>query len=147
MESAIFGHEIIFIYIYDIVAISYFTVLENRKTSKDTGKNRWLPTLRVGACLSCVQAFCGASKADIGLTHAFIMDPSPTDLSILNLPITELPMTESFKLRSKLMGFFTLQDVLSADQRSLHSLDDYSEHWYYEFVGFLRRRELLHLLG
>jgi hypothetical protein len=72
MESAIFGHEIRFIYIFDIVSNTYFTVLENRKTSKDTGKNRWLPTLCVGACLSCVQVFCGTSKADIGLTHAFL---------------------------------------------------------------------------
>ena len=75
------------------------------------------------------------------------MDRSSTDLSILNLPIAELPMTESFKLRSKLMGFFTLQDVLSVDQHTLHELDDYSEHWYYEFVGFLGRKGMLHLLG
>ncbi|TBO42883.1 hypothetical protein [Pedobacter kyonggii] len=59
----------------------YFTVLENRKTSKDTGKNRWLPTLRVGACLSCVWAFCGASKADIGLTHAFLWIVFPNQIT------------------------------------------------------------------
>lgn len=45
------------------------------------------------------------------------------------------------------MGFFTLQDILTADQRGLHELEDYSEHWYYEFVGFLGRKGLLHLLG
>ncbi|SFA60112.1 hypothetical protein SAMN04488511_12519 [Pedobacter suwonensis] len=50
------SHEIKTNYIL-IFSNSYFTVLENRKTSKDTGKNRWLPTLCVGACLSCVWAF------------------------------------------------------------------------------------------
>jgi hypothetical protein len=79
------GYEIKINYIFDIVAISYFTVLENRKTSKDTGKNRWLPTLRVGACLSCVWAFCGASKADIGLTRAFLWILFPNQITFSSI--------------------------------------------------------------
>jgi len=76
------------------------------------------------------------------------MDRLPqSNLFLLNLPIAELPLSEPFKLRSKLMGFFTLQDILAADQKGLHELEDYSEHWYYEFVGFLGRKGLLHLLG
>jgi len=75
------------------------------------------------------------------------MDQFPgTNLSLLNLPITELPLSESFILRSKLMGFFTLQDILREDQRMLHEKDDYSERWYFEFIDFLKRKELLHLL-
>jgi len=66
---------------------------------------------------------------------------------LLNLPIAELPLSENFKLRSKLMGFFTLQDIVDARQKELYMLDDYSEHWYFEFVDFLRRKDLLKLLG
>lgn len=66
---------------------------------------------------------------------------------LLNLPIAELPLSQNFKLRSKLMGFFTLQDIIGAPQKELHELDDYSEHWYFEFVDFLHRKDLLHLLG
>lgn len=72
---------------------------------------------------------------------------SQSNYFLLNLPIAELPLSENFKLRSKLMGFFTLQDIIGARQKELHLLDDYSEHWYFEFVGFLRRKDLLHLLG
>ena len=66
---------------------------------------------------------------------------------LLNLPIAELPPSENFKLRSKLMGFFTLQDIIGTHQKELHELDDYSEHWYFEFVDFLHRKDLLNLLG
>lgn len=66
---------------------------------------------------------------------------------LLNLPIAELTLSEHFKLRSKLMGFFTLQDIIGTNQKDLHELDDYSEHWYFEFVDFLQRKDLLHLLG
>ncbi|GGH01713.1 MULTISPECIES: hypothetical protein [Pedobacter] len=66
---------------------------------------------------------------------------------LLNLPITELSLSENFKLRSKLMGFFTLQDIIGTNQKDLHELEDYSEHWYFEFVDFLRRKDLLNLLG
>ncbi|WP_157258051.1 hypothetical protein [Pedobacter ginsenosidimutans] len=66
---------------------------------------------------------------------------------LLNLPIAELPLSDNFKLRSKLMGFFTLQDIIGTNQKDLHELDDYSEHWYFEFVDFLHRKDLLYLLG
>ncbi|MGM9478945.1 hypothetical protein ACS5PU_21160 [Pedobacter sp. GSP4] len=76
------------------------------------------------------------------------MDSSAaSNLFLVNLPIAELPLSESFKLRSKLMGFFTLQDILSADQVDMHTREDYSEHWYFEFVGFLNRKGLLYLLS
>ncbi|MDQ0965108.1 hypothetical protein QFZ20_000511 [Flavobacterium sp. W4I14] len=45
------------------------------------------------------------------------------------------------------MGFFTLHDIIGTPQKELHELDDYSEHWYFEFVDFLHRKDLLHLLG
>ncbi|MBO9672132.1 MAG: hypothetical protein J7577_01710 [Sphingobacteriaceae bacterium] len=72
---------------------------------------------------------------------------SQSNYFLLNLPITELSLSENFKLRSKLMGFFTLQDIIETNQKDLHELDDYSEHWYFEFVDFLRRKDLLNLLG
>jgi len=129
------------------VSNSYFTVLENRKTSKDTGKNRWLPTLCVGACLSCVWAFAVPLKQISGQPTFFMDSSSQSNYFLLNLPIAELPLSENFKLRSKLMGFFTLQDIIRVKQKKLSTLDDYSEHWYLEFVDFLYRKELLNLLG
>ncbi|WP_157280378.1 hypothetical protein [Pedobacter borealis] len=72
--------------------------------------------------------------------------PQPNHF-LLNLPIAELPLSEHFKLRSKLMVFFTLQDIIGTNQKDLHELDDYSEHWYFEFVDFLHRKDLLYLLG
>lgn len=45
------------------------------------------------------------------------------------------------------MGFFTLQDIIGVKQKKLSMLEDYSEHWYLEFVDFLYRKELLNLLG
>lgn len=59
----------------------------------------------------------------------------------------ELPLTESFKLRCKLMGFFTLNDIIIADQNVLHLNNDYSERWYFEFIDFLQRKDLIYLLG
>ncbi len=90
---------------------------------------------------------CGAPKTDIGSTHAFMDSSSQSNYFLLNLPIAELPLSENFKLRSKLMGFFTLQDIIGVKQKELSALEDYSEHWYFEFVDFLHRKELLDLLG
>ncbi|MFD2287909.1 hypothetical protein GJU39_06420 [Pedobacter petrophilus] len=70
-----------------------------------------------------------------------------SNLFLLNLPIVELPLSEEFKLRSKVMGFFTLQDILTDNLKELHTRDNYSERWYFEFVDFLQRKELIYLLG
>lgn len=67
-------------------------------------------------------------------------------LSLLNLPIEELPFSERFKLRSKLMGFFTLHNILDTDQKELHLHEDYSENWYFEFLEFLERNQLIYIL-
>ncbi|WP_426330101.1 hypothetical protein [Pedobacter sp. R-06] len=72
--------------------------------------------------------------------------PKKDPLDFLNLPIAEVALTESFILRSKLMGFFTLNDIISSELLTLHEREDYSERWYYEFVSFLKLHNLTHLL-
>ncbi|KLT63914.1 hypothetical protein [Pedobacter sp. BMA] len=71
---------------------------------------------------------------------------SKKNYAILNLPIKELAFSENFKLRSKLMGFFCLNDILSCDLRKLHEREDYSERFYYEFIRFLTDNDLSHAL-
>lgn len=70
-----------------------------------------------------------------------------SNLFLLNLPIVELPLSEEFKLRSQVMGYFTLQDILTDNLPQLHTKKNYSERWYFEFVDFLQRKELIYLLG
>jgi hypothetical protein len=70
-----------------------------------------------------------------------------SNLFLLNLPIVELPLSEEFKLRSQVMGYFTLQDILTDNLPQLHTKENYSERWYFEFVDFLQRKELIYLLG
>gem|GEM_PF-1169210 len=91
-------------------------------------------------------ALCGASEADIRLPRFFMEKNPSANIYLINLPIDELPLSETFKLRSKLMEFFTLQDIIALDQAKLFEREGYSEKWYFEFIDFLRRKEILFLL-
>lgn len=64
----------------------------------------------------------------------------------LSTPIEQLAVTEVFKLRSKLMGFSTISQILDTDMRTISQKDDYSERWYFELVSLLDRNSLLHLI-
>ena len=94
----------------------------------------------------CCGLFAVPLKRISGNPRFFMANFPHNHLFLLNLPIMELPLSESFKLRSKLMGFFTLSDVLQADLSQLHGHGDYSEKWYFELINFLKRKNLLHLL-
>lgn len=71
---------------------------------------------------------------------------SNSPLHLLIIPISELPFSESFHLRAKLMGFFNIGDILDFGVGKLHTLDDYCESWYAELTAYLERHGLLYLL-
>jgi len=75
------------------------------------------------------------------------MDNYPKSLDILRQPISLLPVTEVFKLRSKLMGFQTLDEILIESPAELRDKEDFSEHWYHELHHVLNRNGLIHLLN
>lgn len=80
--------------------------------------------------------------------RAFFMEKNPSaNIYLINLPIVELPLSETFKLRAKLMDFFTLQDIIALDQAMLFEREGYNEKWYFEFVDFLKRKDILFLLS
>jgi len=66
---------------------------------------------------------------------------------ILSVPLKELPVTETFLLRSKLMGFSNLGEIIGADLRVVSGFEDYSERWYFELISLLERNGLIHLIA
>ncbi|MCX2477200.1 hypothetical protein OQZ33_22895 [Pedobacter sp. MC2016-05] len=73
-------------------------------------------------------------------------DPQDLKMGFLNTPINTLPVTEVFMLRSKLMGFATLAEVVRTDLVELSNHEDYSQRWFLELVSVLDRQGLLHLI-
>ncbi|MCX2476932.1 hypothetical protein OQZ33_21540 [Pedobacter sp. MC2016-05] len=125
------------------------TVSENRKISNNTGRIDWLPTLCVGAFLPCVVGLCGPSEAGDRSTRAFFMEENLQDpvSEFLNMAITDLAVSEGFMLRSKLMGFSTIGEIVKANLVEVSAKEDYSQRWYFELVSILDRRGLLHLIS
>ncbi|MET0573447.1 MAG: hypothetical protein ABWZ79_18645 [Pedobacter agri] len=76
------------------------------------------------------------------------MENSPQDfqMGFLNTPISKLPVTEVFMLRSKLMGFSNLAEIIQTDLFKLSKHEDYSQRWYLELINVLLRHGLLHLI-
>ncbi|MCX3267473.1 hypothetical protein [Pedobacter agri] len=77
------------------------------------------------------------------------MENSPQDfkMGFLNTPISKLPVTEVFMLRSKLMGFSNLAEIVQTDLVKLSKHEDYSQRWYLELINVLGRHGLLHLIA
>lgn len=65
----------------------------------------------------------------------------------LNMAITDLAVSEGFMLRSKLMGFNTIGEIVKANLVEVSAKEDYSQRWYFELVSILDRRGLLHLIS
>jgi hypothetical protein len=61
-------------------------------------------------------------------------------------PINSLPFSEVFKLRSKLMGFYTLQDIIDTQKKVLFKKEDFNYIWLNELLDFLNKRNLLYIL-
>jgi len=74
------------------------------------------------------------------------LNRSEQENNFLSTPIGDLAVTEVFKLRSKLMGFSTISQILDTDMKLITKKEDYSERWYFELVSLLDRNKLLHLI-
>jgi hypothetical protein len=65
---------------------------------------------------------------------------------LLNTPISELGLTENFYLRSKLMGFRILNDIIRTPPEVLVNKTDFNFDWLGELSRFMRMHKLLHIL-
>jgi len=65
---------------------------------------------------------------------------------ILHTPISELPLTENFYLRSKLMGYRKLDDIVRTPVEVLLRKEEFNYEWLGELSKFMSGQNLLHLL-
>ncbi|RLJ77364.1 hypothetical protein BCL90_2449 [Pedobacter alluvionis] len=64
----------------------------------------------------------------------------------IDLLIDQLPVSDSFKLKSVELGFSTLRDITNVGWGKLMKLDGFCYTWFNELVKLLNRRGLLELL-
>ena len=60
--------------------------------------------------------------------------------------IPHLPFSESFKAKSRKMGFDTLQEIVDLTQKELRSTDGFDYIWFDELLDYLHKNDALHLL-
>lgn len=60
--------------------------------------------------------------------------------------ITNLPFSESFLLRCKLMGFDTIQEIIETKEKELIAHEDFNYIWFNELLDYLNRYDLLYLM-
>jgi hypothetical protein len=65
---------------------------------------------------------------------------------LLEKPIKELPLSENFYLRSKLMGFDNIQAIIKTPAEILLSKEEFNYDWLGELSRFMTSQKLLHLL-
>jgi len=65
---------------------------------------------------------------------------------ILTLPINDLQLSENFYLRSKLMGFSNLAEIIRTPADVIVGKDDFTYDWLGELAKFLGAKGMLHLL-
>lgn len=68
------------------------------------------------------------------------------EAEILSEEIKNLPLSESFYLRSKLMGFARVQDIVDTPAGLLIKKEDFNYNWLGELVSFLKNNNMLHRL-
>jgi hypothetical protein len=66
--------------------------------------------------------------------------------TILNSPIRDLAVSEKFYLRSKLMGFSSLGEIVALPAEVLVSKEEFSYDWLGELTKLMTSQNLLHLL-
>ena len=65
---------------------------------------------------------------------------------LLTADIKELPVTENFYLRCRLMGFSSIGQIINTPVKSIFAKEDFSYSWMGELVRFLMSQNLLHKL-
>ena len=66
--------------------------------------------------------------------------------NLLQQPLQQLGLSESFKEMAYLQGFKTLEDVLNWPVKVLLQHDGFTYHHYQELRNFLKDRNSVHLL-
>ena len=64
----------------------------------------------------------------------------------INKLISELPFTEQFKLTANQMSFRTIADILEHDSAALIKMPGFNYHFLQEFVSYMEKNEITHLL-
>ncbi|MDB5145971.1 MAG: hypothetical protein JWQ66_4686 [Mucilaginibacter sp.] len=65
---------------------------------------------------------------------------------LLNRPIEQLPVSENFYLRCKLMGYECLRDVVEAPVDVLLAKEDFNYGWLGELAKLMTSLNILHSL-
>lgn len=65
---------------------------------------------------------------------------------LFTLPITDLQLSENFYLRSKLMGFHNLGEIMDTPVSVMIKKEDFNFNWLGELAKFLSERGMLNLL-
>ena len=65
---------------------------------------------------------------------------------LLRKEIKDLPLSENFYLRSKLMGFERIEDIVKTPTDVLLCKEEFTYDWLGELSTFMSNQELLHLL-
>jgi hypothetical protein len=66
--------------------------------------------------------------------------------TLLKTPIRELPVSENFYLRSKLMGFYNIGDIVIVPVESLVKKEEFTYDWLGELTKLMTSQKMLHLL-
>ena len=74
------------------------------------------------------------------------MTENMNDTEILAADLKDLPMTENFYLRSKLMGYTNLEQIIATPPAMIVSKDEFSYSWMGELIRFLMSHNMLHKL-
>jgi hypothetical protein len=74
------------------------------------------------------------------------MAETTTEQQILTGKIKELPVTEIFYLRSKLMGYSCIQEIVETPVNVLLSKEDFNYNYLGELVNLLKSHNILHKL-
>lgn len=68
------------------------------------------------------------------------------NLGFIDIPIAELPVSETFKQKSSELGFSTLRQATDLGWGKLCRLEGFCYSWFDELVVLLKQRGLLGLL-
>lgn len=74
------------------------------------------------------------------------MTDSHTEQAILTSDLKDLPVSENFYLRSKLMGYTSISDIVETPVNVLLSKEDFNYNYLGELVSLLKSHNILHKL-
>ena len=68
------------------------------------------------------------------------------NVDILHQPIAQSPLSNEFKTVTETLGFHTFSDLLQHRTTKLLSLPGFDQHLIYEYVDFLEKNQMGHLI-